>query len=219
MSTTARVLVVDDHPLIGTALVVALRARRVEAVRIPVAMGESILRETCRYGPALVLLDLDLGAAGSGLDLIGPLLAMRCSALIVTACRDRGSIAAAIALGAIGWVSKDESFERLLDVVTDAAAGREVLSSSVRNDLRRLHEDTQVRISGLARRFARLSTREREVLRQLAAGHSAAEVAEEFSVSLTTVRAQIRSILAKLDVRSQLAAVAVLNEARRAGLG
>jgi DNA-binding NarL/FixJ family response regulator len=213
-----RVLVVDDHPLVGTALVVALRARAVDAILIPVTARAEILRDTGRHAPGLVVLDLDLGPAGSGIELVNPLRAMGCRVLIVTACRDRAIIAAAIARGAVGWVSKEEPFERLLDVVTDAAAGREVLSAQEKADLGSLHEDVRARHADLARRFGRLSTREREVLRQLAAGHSAAEVAEEFGVSLVTVRAQIRSILTKLDVRSQLAAVAVLNEAERIGL-
>jgi len=219
VTTSERVLVVDDHPLIGTALVVALRALKVEAIRIPVADRESILSEAGRHGPGLVLLDLDLGPAGSGVDLIEALRALGCSALIITAQRDRSAIAAAVARGAIGWVSKEESFERLLTVVADAAAGREVLSPTGMAELRRLHEQTRERTTELGRRVARLSARERQVLRQLAGGHSAAAVAEDAGVSLTTVRAQIRSILTKLDVRSQLGAVAILNEAERAGLG
>jgi len=219
VTAPGRVLVVDDHPLVGTALVVALRARLVEAIRIPVGAPGEILAQARRHGPALVLLDLDLGAAGSGHDLVAPLRALGCPVLIVTASRDLALIAGAIARGAVGWVSKEEPFERLLDLVAAAAAGKEVLSAKAREELLRVHEAGLARHTDLARRVRRLSTREREVLRQLAAGRSAADVAEASRVSLVTVRAQIRSILAKLDVRSQLGAVAVLNEAERTGLG
>ena len=64
----------------------------------------------------------------------------------------------------------------------------------------------------LSRRLSRLSAREREVLELLAEGMRAAAIAEHFVVSMPTVRTQIRSILAKLDVSSQLEAVALFRQ-------
>jgi DNA-binding NarL/FixJ family response regulator len=216
------ILVVEDHPLISTALVIALDVRGLDATPVPFQGAEALLTTIDRYRPGLVLLDLDLGdgiqdMGCSGLDLIEPIRSLGWSVLIVTACRDRYIIATAIAGGAIGWVSKAESFERLLDVVVDAAAGREVLSTAAREEHLRLHREFSGRQGKAGDRLARLSARERQVLDRLAAGQSATAVAAEFTVSLTTVRAQIRSILTKLDVRSQLAAVAAANEAARPG--
>jgi len=59
--------------------------------------------------------------------------------------------------------------------------------------------------------LVRLTTSERRVLFFLTQGRSAQEIADELSVSLTTVRSHIRSILRKTGVRSQLAAVAIAN--------
>jgi DNA-binding NarL/FixJ family response regulator len=59
--------------------------------------------------------------------------------------------------------------------------------------------------------FERLTIREREVLASLVEGQSAEEIADTHYVSLTTVRSQIRAVLQKLGVRSQLAAVAYAN--------
>ena len=56
-----------------------------------------------------------------------------------------------------------------------------------------------------------LTSSERRVLYFLTAGRSAQEIADELVVSLATVRSHIRSVLRKLGVRSQLAAVAVAN--------
>jgi DNA-binding NarL/FixJ family response regulator len=60
-----------------------------------------------------------------------------------------------------------------------------------------------------ARRFTRLTAREREVLVALLAGRSAAEIAAAEHVSMPTVRSHLRAVLTKLGVSSQLAAAAM----------
>jgi DNA-binding NarL/FixJ family response regulator len=65
-----------------------------------------------------------------------------------------------------------------------------------------------------ARMMARLSPRERQLLEQLMLGRTAVEISHADSVSEATVRTQIRSILTKLEVTSQITAVAI---ARLAG--
>jgi DNA-binding NarL/FixJ family response regulator len=62
--------------------------------------------------------------------------------------------------------------------------------------------------------FAVLTEREQFVLAELIEGHCAEEIASDAVVSISTVRSHIKSILQKLGVSSQLAAVAL---ARRAG--
>jgi DNA-binding NarL/FixJ family response regulator len=62
--------------------------------------------------------------------------------------------------------------------------------------------------------FAKLTEREQVVLSELMEGHCAEDIAKAAIVSISTVRSQIKAILNKLGVNSQLAAVAM---ARRAG--
>lgn len=217
LATRGPILVVDDHALIATTLVLALRAQGKDAHHVPVANAVTILAEAGRHRPGLVLLDLYLGsdtdkAAPTGVDLVAPLRALGWHVLIVTAARDERAIAAAIAQGAAGWVSKAEPFEHMLRMALDAAAGRDVLPRAVRDKLLQLHWEQQQRSDGVEQRLARLSARERQVLDRLAAGQPAATIAQEFTVSLATVRAQIRAILAKLEVSSQLAAVAMVHQ-------
>jgi DNA-binding NarL/FixJ family response regulator len=208
------VLVVDDHALIRTALVMALESQGLDAHHVPTASASVILAEARRHEPGLVLLDLDLAEGPNGADLVVPLRSLGWSVLVVTGSRDREALAAAIHRGAVGWVSKTAPFEELLAVALSAAAGQEVLAPAVREELVRLHQRLRGRRHEVTERLARLSTREREVLDQLAAGRGASAIAADATVSMSTVRAQIRSILAKLEVRTQLAAVAMVNEAR-----
>jgi len=66
-------------------------------------------------------------------------------------------------------------------------------------------------LSSPLRALLSLTSSERRVLYYLTTGMAAQDIADDLVVSLTTVRSHIRSILRKLDVRSQLAAVALAN--------
>jgi DNA-binding NarL/FixJ family response regulator len=199
------VLVIDDHAIVATSLVLALRGQGFPARRSQVTSEAVILAEAETGERGLALLDMDLGLDVDGADLVVPLRAAGWQVLVVTGSSSRNRIAAAIVAGAIGWVSKAAPFEQLLQAAVNAAAGRSTLSERERHELFELARGDQDR----TRLLDRLTTREREVLDRLAAGQRAAKVAEEFVVSVATVRSQIRSILAKLEVGSQLEAVAL----------
>lgn len=218
-----RVLVVDDHDLIATTLVMALCEHGLDAGRVRGGSARDVLDHAARGEPGVVLLDLDLGDGdlADGGTLVAPLTALGHSVLVVTGSRDRRRIAAAVAHGAVGWAGKDGDFRALLTTIGDVALGRPVLSGEERAELVRDYRAELARARAeLARVEAagalleRLSQREREVLAELGEGRCAATIAADSVVSLATVRTQIRSILAKLEVNSQLAAVALL---RRAG--
>jgi DNA-binding NarL/FixJ family response regulator len=110
--------------------------------------------------------------------------------------------------GAMAVLTKGMPVEELLAAVDLVAQGRRLISDDQRHALLtelRLHRSA--RRNRLAR-FAELTPREAAVLRLVCNGLSAAEVAEASFVSLATIRSQIRSILTKLGVSSQLAAAA-----------
>jgi DNA-binding NarL/FixJ family response regulator len=207
------VLVIDDHAIVATSLVLALRAQGFPARRSQVTSEAVILAEVEHGERGLALLDMDLGLDVDGADLVVPLRAAGWQVLVVTGSSSRNRIAAAIVAGAIGWVPKTAPFEQLLQAAVTAAAGRSTLSEQERHELVELARGDQDRI----RRLDRLTAREREVLDRLAAGQRAAKVAEEFVVSVATVRSQIRSILAKLEVGSQLEAVALARSGGSSG--
>ena len=209
------VLVVDDHRLVGSSLVLALASRGLHAQECPVTATADILRVAEERSSGLVLLDLELGVGVRGepideLELIAGLRARGWSALVVSAATDERRIAAAIAAGAIGYVPKAAPLPELLDAVDRAAAGRSVLAPEERARWLAVDKRSRAAERQDRTRWRRLTARERAVLELLARGDRAASIAEQFCVSLTTVRAQIRSIHTKLDVNSQLEAVALL---------
>jgi DNA-binding NarL/FixJ family response regulator len=209
------ILIVDDHQLVGSSLVLALASRDIDANECPVTTTGDILRTAEERRSGLVLLDLELGVGLGGepideLELIVGLRARGWAVLVVSAATDERRIASAIAAGAIGYVPKAAPLQELLDVICRASSGRSVLPPEER--ARWLAVDKKGRVTDRKdrARWRRLTAREREVLDLLAHGDRAAAIAEQLCVSLTTVRAQIRSIHTKLDVNSQLEAVALL---------
>lgn len=210
------ILIVEDHALLAHTLLLGLAGRGLTARAARPGGAEAVIEQATYLRPVLVLLDLDLGGV-DGLDLLPALRALGARVLVVTAERDESRLAAAIALGAYGWVSKTEPFERLLEAVEMILEGRPLLTRAGLQQLattgrERLEEDRD-----LKDRMALLTAREHEVLRALEEGHSAQDIARQLVVSIGTVRSHIRAILTKLGVSTQLAAVALARRVDRAG--
>ncbi|GAA3736795.1 DNA-binding NarL/FixJ family response regulator [Spinactinospora alkalitolerans] len=214
------VLIVDDHELLSTTMELALRAQGIAAVRAPVLGADAVRRSAADLAPGLVLLDLDLGTGAEGESLDGVPLAREFHAdgwlvLILTGTTGRDRIAAAVAAGAIGWMPKSAPFPDLIQTILDAVAGRPVMSGQERERLMTEHRDAVARRRAESRLMGLLTAREHEILDALVDGRRAAAIAADSFVAISTVRSQIRSILAKLEVTSQLEAVALARSLRR----
>ena len=118
----------------------------------------------------------------------------------------------ALAAGALAGIPKSAALPVLVTAVRRAAQGLEVMHPARRRQLIEAHTRVHDRGLVLGRRLEKLSGRERAVLDRLARGRRAQSIAEEFVVSVSTVRTQIRAILNKLEVGSQLEAVSLLND-------
>lgn len=204
-----RVMLVDDHQLLAHSLAIALQASGVACTVAKLTDRETLLRDVMADRPDLVLLDLDLGQAlGDGSALVDPLVRSGCRVLLVSASSDPAQVSRGLEGGAVGIVDKHLPFERMLDVALSAAHGEQVMDAPERLRLiDQSRRDRHRRAEELAP-FRRLSACEAEVLRALAVGDSAATIARSRVVSEATVRSQIKAVLTKLGVNSQLAAVA-----------
>lgn len=130
---------------------------------------------------------------------------------VVAVCAPPTPLVAAcwIELGANAVLTDDATVGDLFDVIERLHRNETVLGVSVREGLlSQLRASRQERCDRDAL-FVSLTKREREVLQKLALGVSPEDVAKASFVSLNTVRSQIRGILAKLDVSSVVAAVAL----------
>ena len=203
------VLIVEDHALLAQTLVIALNAEGCRA-RVAELIGPAhLLQQVRTHRPNVVLLDLDLGALGDGVGLVRPLTELGARVLVVSGTTDRLRLAETLELGAVGFLSKQAPFEQLLSSILEVAAQRPVLSAALCYQLMaELRTARTARSKDLAP-FMALTPRERVVLSAMTQGQRAEAIAAVAVVSQATVRSQIRGVLAKLGVTSQLEAVAL----------
>jgi two-component system, NarL family, response regulator LiaR len=216
---SAPVLIVDDHELVGTSLLLSLRGEGLEAHYVCRGDVGGVLAVAARLGSGIALLDLDLGRDEDGrrldgAELVRPLVAAAWKVIILSGSSDRVGIGSALDAGALAWVPKNAPLPTLLAAVRAAQDGRPVVDAERREQLIALSRRLTAERDVLTTKLERLSQREREVLAMLAQGRRAQAVAEHFVVSLATVRTQIRAVLAKLEVSSQLEAVALYRTAK-----
>lgn len=211
---TGRVLIVEDHELLAESLKMALGAGGLDVQHCKPRDADAVLLAVRDHRPDIVLLDLDLGRMGTSVPLIRPMTDLGARVVVVTGIEERHRLGECVEAGAAGVLSKARPFEELVEAVHGALDGRALMADSERAallaELRRHRGETRSLRAGLER----LTPREQEVLAALMDGKPAEIIANEAVVSVSTVRSQIRSLLAKLGVNSQLSAVAL---AQRAG--
>jgi two-component system nitrate/nitrite response regulator NarL len=210
----ARILLVEDHQMVAETLQAVLVNRGFDVIVSACASATEILHEAQAHRPGLVVLDLELDGVGSGRDLIRPLMELGATVLMLTGAVDPIELALCLEAGAVGVATKGASFASLLDQIHRAVAGEMV--TPINDRVRSLTELDRYRraIKQRMAPFESLTPRERDVLAKIVDGRPAAEIARHSYVSVPTIRTQIRSILQKLEVNSQMAAAAM---ARNAG--
>lgn len=207
-----RVVLVDDHPLLTLGLRAGLEQRGVDVLVPDVSDRDRLLTAIGEFGPGLVVLDFGLPSVGDGASLVGPIRALGAGVLMLSGSEDRIGLARCLEAGASGVISKDEDVDVILAAVERWFDGEQVAvgrSSRLRDELRAAETAKAERLEP----FEALSRREAVVLGHLLTGLSAAEIAAAEYVSLPTVRTQIRAVLSKLEVHSQLEAVALAHDA------
>ena len=205
-----RVLIVDDTHLVAEALMMSLQQHGFPHVALArTVTQDGVLAAAENYGPAVALVDSELTGTATSLSLIRDLDEMGIAVVMLSGTEDPERSALCLEAGAVGIFDKSRPLEDLMALLTDAAMGRTVLQPASRDALlevvRSQREEAQRRLAP----FRTLTGREQAVLAALMDGKTAEVIAKEHNVSLATIRSQIRAVLQKLGVKSQLAAVAL----------
>ena len=207
----SRVVIIEDHTLFAESLEVALSLEGYDVRRLPLPEeGGSLatLRSAAlRVNPRIVLLDLDLGRFGDGAALIAPLSRAGANVVVITSSVDRARWGGCVRSGARKVLSKSGPLQETLATVRRLHQGLPVMSSDELERLLDAWRNERMATDVMRRRLEQLTPRERQVLGALIEGHNVRDIARQSVVSEATVRTQVKSILGKLEVSSQLAAV------------
>lgn len=206
MSSQTRVisvLLADDHELLRRGL-----AELISKQTGVTLCGETDnladgLRDCVRLQPDIVIFELQAHGM-NGVEFIHSVRAQcpNTRIMALTNCVDEQIIQAVIEAGVTSYLLKKTRPDALTQAIYDAYAGKSTLTP----------EATQALVHGAQRpapRMAPLTRRERDVLALLMKGCKNTEIAESLTVSRSTVKKHVSSILSKLDATSRTEAVAV----------
>lgn len=213
-----RVMLVDDHALVRSAVRQALSAPDIEVVGEASSADEALLLAP-ELRPDVLLLDINL-AGNDGLHVLRELRPRLPETKIVmlTVSTDRRDLLEAVRDGATGFLTKDLNPDALLRAVRGIRHGDLPMSRGMAGEVVRSLATRQAGGNPAAGDgddvLGLLSAREGEVLLHLAAGRTDREIGEQLGISPRTVETHVGSILHKLNVRNRAEAARRYREAR-----
>lgn len=198
-------MLVDDHALIRSAVRLAIEGPDVDVVEEADTFADALLGAE-RSRPDVMLVDIGLGGTSDGLQLVrelSPRLPNTTFVMLSASASDVDLLDAVMA-GARGYLTKDVSPEALLRAIHSARRGELAMPRAMAARLvQRLADAARTRGGLDGPDLARLSAREREVLRLLAKGRTDREIAQTLTISPRTAETHVASILRKLEVRNR----------------
>lgn len=200
-----RVLLADDHALFREGLASIIASQPDMIVVGEADDGLEALVKAQELKPDLILMDVTM-PGGGGLEATREIKAALPDTVIVvlTVHSDDEKLFEAIKNGAQGYLLKSIRSETMLELIRGALHGEAaitpVLAGQMLDEFRRLSRNAPDDEDGPVET---LTFREQEILAQVATGATDKEIADQFSISVHTVKSHIRSILAKLHVNSR----------------
>ena len=208
---TIRVLLADDQALLRSAFRVLVDSEPDMEVVGEASDGAEAVRLTKEQHADVVLMDIRMpgtdGLAATRMISADPELA-DVRVVILTTFEVDDYVVQSLRAGASGFLGKGSEPEELLNAIRIAAGGQALLSPAATTGLiaRFLATDDPAdadRDPARGERLDSLTVREREVLVQVAGGHSNDEIAERLEVSPLTVKTHVNRAMAKLGARDR----------------
>ncbi|GIJ27447.1 DNA-binding response regulator [Micromonospora qiuiae] len=214
MSERARVLIVDDHPVVRRGLRTMLEGESWVAEVMEAASCAEAVAAVAHGQVTVVAMDIAL-PDGDGVQATGQILRHRpeIRVLMLTMADEEELVARALRIGARGYLLKDTDPDLVVDALRTVAGGGLVLGPGI--GVAGLGRAQPTAAASLPPPFDRLTPRERDILGHLAAGEDNAQIARRFGLSTKTIRNQVSAILGKLGVSDRVQAALL---ARNAGI-
>ncbi|MCI5044903.1 MAG: response regulator transcription factor [Aquisalinus sp.] len=210
-----RTILIEDVPLARAAFTDVIENHsRLELVEAASSWAEG--KKALAQPFDLLITDLDLGD-GTGLDFVEQASqAGDKKVIVITVLGDVKSVMASVEAGADGYVLKSAQPEELKSAITTVLEGGSPISAAVAGHLlKKIRSETDDSSTSDATPATRLTTREVEILTELARGFTNKEVARQLGISPYTVAEHVKAIYRKMAVSTRSEAV---SQAYREGL-
>lgn len=215
MGAPIRIVVVDDHPLFRRGLIALLEGAGMKVVGTASSVLETIERGV-RLRPDVVLMDLEL-KDGSGilatrrlLDAVGGGVKV----VMLSESHDPQVMLAAVRAGAVGYLTKDQTPDRLAEAIVGVVGGEAAVSrrmvAYLLDEVRGAEQ--RLELAPRPQQREKLTPRQLEILRLIASGYTTGQIAAELYLSPETVRWHVKAILRKLNARTRAEAAAALHQ-------
>jgi DNA-binding NarL/FixJ family response regulator len=187
-----RVLVVDDHPAVREGLALLLAPEGIEVCAEAAGRAEALAHLQKRR-PDLAIVDLSLDGE-DGLALIADLRQRAVPVLVYSMHNDARHVGSAIAAGALGYVTKRELHDVLVQAIREVAAGRRLVSPVAAAAL--AESLTESSAAGVEK----LSPHEHQVYELLGRGADTFDIAAALGITNHTVESYYSRLLVKLEL-------------------
>lgn len=209
MRATIPILIVDDQALFREGLRTLLSVQPDFEVVGEAANGEEALRLAVQLQPKVVLMDLRMPVL-DGVTATRRLHTQLpdCRVIVLTTFDDDEYVFDGLRAGAVGYLLKDVSSDKLFEAIRAAARGEYFLlpsiTAKVMEEFARMSQLAPVQYEPLA---DPLSMREMEILNLVATGASNKQIAQNLVIAEGTVKNHLTNILSKLGVKDRMTAV------------
>jgi NarL family two-component system response regulator LiaR len=202
-NTTIRVLIVDDHDMVRQGMETFLKAYEDLELVGQAADGTEAIQLSRELCPDVIVMDLVLPDM-EGPEAIRVILRNQSGVqiLALSTFQTPKLIREALQAGVIGYLTKDLTTDELASAIRAAHEGKPTLAPAA-------YEVLVKSASKVPATTYNLTDRERDVLALMVAGRTNRQIAQSLSVSLSTTKFHVSSILAKLSVSSRTEAVAL----------
>lgn len=209
---TISIILADDHVLLRTGLRMLLEREPAFQVVGEASDGEELLRLVDEKRPDIAIVDISMPRV-DGFECIREIRSkgLKTRIIVLTMHDDEGYIREVMRIGASGYVQKSSVDTELYQAIREVSAGGIYLSLEDSRRMLQLLITEPVKAVEKDDPYAVLSAREREVLKQIARGHSLKEIADGMHLSIKTVDTYKTRILEKLNFtkKSELVAYAL----------
>ena len=197
-----RVLIVDDHALVRAGIRSLIEGQSGFEVVGEAAQGDEVLGKVIQLQPDVVLMDIAMpGMNGIEATKLLKREFPHIHVVILTMHDDEEFFFTLIREGASGYILKDSEPEQLVSAIRNAAKGQIYLSPAVAKALMKSYVMATTGLNG--ENHVALTSREKDVMRLLAAGQTNREIAESLVLSRRTVEKHRQALTRKLGLSNR----------------